>query len=135
VSQFYPQNPSLNSIHPEVETASHVAVLLRLAPVAQHRNLTCQRLVIGDHHPSLAVGAKVFPWVEAETSQIAAASNPTPAVPCAMCLGRVLNHAQTVATSYSKDRLHIRWTTMKMNRHDRLRALGDLRLDLGWIHV
>ena len=85
--------------------------------------------VIGQHCAAVAISAKVFAGVEAETRRVSQAAGPFSLIAGAMGLGRVLDNLELIPGGQGIDRVHVRRLPVKMNRHDRLRARGNRPFD------
>src|SRR6266550_6568261 len=90
--QLYPQDRTLQPLHPVVKSLEYVLVLLFLPPVTQHTDPARVLFVIGQDHSPFAVSTEILARIEAKASQVSqTAASPT-FVFGTVRLRRVLDH-------------------------------------------
>src|SRR5262245_3987487 len=97
--QLHPQNCTLNTVHSIVEPFHRMFVASPLSPRTEQPHGVCVGAVVRNGGAAFAECSQVLGGIEAEAPDIAQRPD-TPAVMlCAVCLTRVFNHNETMATS------------------------------------
>ena len=92
---------------------------------AVHLYLLRPLVVVGGHHSTLA-GDDVLRHVKAEAGEVADGPDFPPLVHGLYGVGRILYDEQVVVPRDFEERVHVAWTTGKMNGDERPRFFGDL---------
>src|SRR5437879_3884163 len=85
--EFGLQDTRLDRIEPAIVSFDLVAILLRLAMVAQHTNLFCKGCIVGGNRAGFSTCAEILARIEAESSGMA---DRTDTAPTTLLMGKVL---------------------------------------------
>src|SRR6478672_1655843 len=96
---------------------------------AQLFDLPEQGRIVGDDRTAVAVTAEVLSWVETEGSRLRVCADRVTTEPSTVCLGAVLDYAESMARSQSVNGRHVGHLSIHVNRNDRARALGYCSLN------
>ena len=133
--QLGAQHGGLDLVQTRIDARQVVPVLHAAAVVAQLAQRGGQFVVIGGDGAAVAQRAEVLAGVEAEARRVAQAAGAPAHITRAMGLGRVFDHAQTVAARDGVDRAHVGRLAVQVHRHDGAGAWRDGRLDAARIEV
>ena len=101
--------------------------------VAEAAALPREIVVVGDDHAAFAAGREVLALAEAEAADVADRTGGAALVDAAEALRAVFDDLQIVLLRDRHDRVHVGDDAVEVDHHDRLRALGDVPLDVGGI--
>src|SRR5439155_2441031 len=128
------QNARLDRVEPPVVALDVVIILLRLAVIPEHTNLTRERLVVRGHGASFAAGAQVLARIEAERGRAAERASLAPPiflfreVFCTVRLAGVFDDNEVVSGGQLEDGVHVGHLPVQMHgnecRHRAARALA-----------
>src|SRR6266404_2868995 len=133
-SEFDSQNGCLDSVHATVPSDHDVMILADLAVISQNPNLLLQLGIVSHHCAGLTESTKILPRVEAEAASLAKASHLPSLVFGSMCLAGILDNIHTPFSGDSRDGIHVRRLTKKVDRYDRLCSRRNRFLQRGRIH-
>src|SRR6267378_1804769 len=108
------QNPCLDCIQSAVISFYFVAILLQLAMVAQHANLSRDHWVVCRNRSRLPASAQVLSRIEAESTRHTHRPRLPPAILSSRKVGRpvsltsVFDHKQLVSLRELQDGIHVR---------------------------
>src|SRR5215470_20278440 len=92
--QLYPQNGGLQCVETAVETDFLVMIFHRRATIAQHPDAFGDVSASCGDQATVAVGAQIFPGVEAEAADVAEAPGSPAPIDCPVRLRRVFDDPQ-----------------------------------------
>src|SRR5260221_14651050 len=98
--------------------------------ITQRLDLRFQCRIIRDHCACFAQGAKVLPWIEAETTRHPHGAGDSALVHGAMRLTSILDHRNSMTRSNFQNRVHVRCLAKQMDRNNssRLARYGGLEM-------
>src|SRR5580704_4652030 len=85
--------------------------------------------IVCDDHAGIADRSEILCRIEAETSNVADTAEPAAVIVRARRLRTILDNAQSVATRYQRDRIHVGRLAIEMDWNDRLGPRRDGRFD------
>ncbi len=137
MGQLRAQDGSLQGIQPAVRPHD-VVVILGLGAVDPEESYPLGQLVIvGDDHPSIAVGAQVLAGEETEDAEVTGCADLATLVLRSYGLGSVLNDVEIELLSDSHDLVHVGRLAVEVHRNDGswLVACGEDAVEVGGVEV
>src|SRR6266851_2996039 len=125
----------LKRIEPRIAAHENDAIAILEAVVAQSPEMRRKVIVVGDDHAPVRPDIQVLERMKRETSRAAKSTGLLAGDIAEDALARILDHRQIVLLGNLHEGRHVGHLPRKMDRQERLGALGDLLLDLAHIHA
>src|SRR5688572_22442530 len=125
MAQLHTQHGSLQTFHSIIVANSVVMVFAALPVIAQLFDDLHIFAVISYHRSAFPVCAQVLPWIKTETGELAHAAGALSFVFSPVRLRSIFDHYEVMASRDFQDGIHVRASSIQMNRHDCFCAGSD----------
>lgn len=135
VSQFHPEDGSLDRVETAVVATKQVPVFFPRAIVRQGANPLGKRRIVGRDRPPIAHRPEILGGIETPADHIPMTAQALAAVACAVGLRRIFDDFQAMAPGQCHDGFEITGLTVQVNRQNDSGSRCDRVFDLPGIDV
>lgn len=133
--QFYPQERRRKLVDPRVDAKTLMLIFHRSPIIPERSHFFSNIRLVSDHGPCIGKGSEIFARIETESGGISKTTALDSPINRAMGLSGIFNHFELVFFRNRSNRIHVGRVPIQMNRHNRLCAGSNGRLNLRRVYI